>query len=144
MGRLMHLMMHVKFRVHVRLDSMGIRLTVLLIIHQSYTPLCRQLAPTHTWLQPWMSFRETDTCSCRAHTHTHTHVRGGSFLCDLYIDWVSACIYHQLKWCMLTVVTLPCERCMLSANIHLPMASCRLSWAVCVKGQQEEQREMSQ
>lgn len=47
MGRVMHLMMHAKIGVHVRLGSVGIRLTALLIIHQSYTPLCHQLAPTH-------------------------------------------------------------------------------------------------
>lgn len=48
MGRLMHLMMHAKFRVHVRLgSSVGIRLTAFLIINRSYTPLCHKLAPTH-------------------------------------------------------------------------------------------------
>lgn len=48
MGRLMHLMMHAKFRVHVRLgSSVGIRLTALSIINRSYTLLCYKLAPTH-------------------------------------------------------------------------------------------------
>lgn len=48
MGRLMHLMMHAEFRVHVRLgSSVGIRLTAFLIINRSYTPLCNKLAPTH-------------------------------------------------------------------------------------------------
>lgn len=130
MGRVMHLMMHAKIGVHVRLGSVGIRLTALLIIHQSYTPLCHQLAPAH--MAAAVDVRKLK----HAHIeHTHTNRLSMAWIYGWSVR-VSACIVNYLlKWCMMTVVCLSCGRCMESVKALIclwPHAAHRLRASLAV------------
>lgn len=119
----MHLMMHAKIGVHVRLGSVGIRLTALLIIHQSYTPLCHQLAPTHVAAAVYV--RKLKHAHIE-HTHTHKPSQHGM---NIWMERMCVCMHPELPTEVMyedscdSIVWKMYGEC---ESINLPMASCCL------------------